>query len=167
MNRQDYFKRVWNKGRLIVGYTDLKALGLITSIVMARLNTEYNYALGHKLLISDYFFSYDENEIAESIGLKVEDVKIAIEKLEELEFIKTQIIDNCNLMHLEIDNICNYISEAERKNDYKNWDYYLQTIQYSGFTSIELNAENKAIVENIKNELYELAIDENGNVLQF
>ena len=167
MNKQDYFKKVWNKGRLIVGYTDLKALGLTTSIVMARLNTEYNYALGHKLLISGYFFSYDENEIAESICIAVNDVKIAINKLKELDFVETQIIDDCPLIHLELDNIYNYIYETERKNDYKNWDYYLQSTQYKGFSSIELNSENKKLIETIKNERYELARDENGNVIQF
>ncbi len=167
MNKENYFKKIWNKGRLIVGYTDLKNLGVTLAVVIARLNTEYNYALGHKLLISDYFFSYDENEIAESIGIAVNDVKIAINKLKKLNFIETQIIEDCSIMHLELDNIYNYIYETERKNDYKNWDYYLQSTQYKGFSLIELNVENKKIVEKIKNERYELARDENGNVIQF
>jgi len=167
LNKSFYFKQVWAKGKLVCGYSSIKILGAVTAIVFERLNTEFNYAVGHGLLIQDYYFASSTEEIAQSIGFTIKEVENALKHLEELSLIATNTIDNIYLIHLDLDKICDFISETERKNNYEMWDCGLQQIQSAAFNVIEFNAENKKIIEKIKNSMYELALDENGQPYKF
>ena len=109
MDKSEYFKKIWANGKLITGYSDLKIFEKQTAIVFARINTEFNYAVGHKYLINNYCFAYDIQEIAESVALTVVEVNIAIQQLEHLNLIKTMVIKSFTLIHLNLENICNFI----------------------------------------------------------
>lgn len=167
MDKQKYFKSIWSLGRLVVGYSELKAFDIKTALTFARINTEYNYAVKNNTLIEDYCFAYEELEIAGCIGLNVEDVKVAIKQLEKLFLIKTFIVDNCKLMHLELERICLFIGRAERENNYKLWDNGLNLIQSNAFKYIEFNEENRKLVDKKKIPELVLARDENGNIYSF
>ena len=167
MDKKTYFKMIWSLGNLVTGYSELKAFDTNTAITLARLNTEYNYAVGHNYLIDNYCFAYDEKEIANSIGLTVEDVKTSIKILEDLDLIETEIIKDFNLMHLELGNICRFIEKAEKKGKFKLWCHGLDSIQSNAFKNIEFNEENKKLIEVMKNRKNEFATDENGNFIYF
>ena len=111
MDKSEYFKKIWANGKLIIGYSELKIFENQTAIVFARINTEFNYAVGHKYLINNYCFAYDIQEIAESVALTVEEVSIAIQQLEHLNLIKTMVIKSFTLIHLNLENICNFIKQ--------------------------------------------------------
>ena len=167
MDKKEYLKNAWAKGRLVIGYTSLKILDFPTAITMARIDAEYNNAVKKGVLISDYCFGYDEAEIAQRVGLTIEEVQTAIKNLENLGFIKTKIIKSEKLIHLYTDNICDYISNAERKNNYKEWDYGLNSLQLNAFKKFEFIPVNQNFIEEMKNEDDEDATDEFGNLLKF
>ena len=58
MDKSEYFKKIWANGKLIIGYSELKIFEKQTAIVFARINTEFNYAVGHKYLINNYCFAW-------------------------------------------------------------------------------------------------------------
>ncbi len=167
MDKKEYFKNIWSLGNLVVGYAELKTFDTNIALTLARLNTEYNYAVGHNYLIDNYYFAYDEQEITNSIGLTVEAVKTAIKQLEDLELIETGIINDFNIMHLELENICRFFEEAKKNGKYKVWNYGLDSIQGNAFKNIEFNEENKKIIEIMQNRKNEIATDENGKPLLF
>lgn len=167
MNKTTYFKNIWSKGILCIGYSELKTFDKVVAIIFARINTEYNYAVGHNYIIGDYCFAYNEQEIADSVNLTVEDVKTAIKKLEDLQLIETAQINSFSLMHVNIDEVCRYIEKVEKQNNYSMWDNGLNTLQGNAFSEIEFNSESKKLVEKFKSNKYELAVDENGNPLEF
>lgn len=167
MDKKTYFKKIWSLGNLVVGYAELRAFDTNTALTFARLNTEYNYAVGHNYLIDDYCFAYDEKEIANAIGLTVEDVKTSIKQLEDLDLIETANVSNYTLLHLNLDEICRFIEKAENDGHYKLWCHGLDSIQGNAFKNIEFNEENKKLVEDMENSRNEFARDENGNFLYF
>ena len=168
MDKPEYFKNIWKKGGLHTGYSALKILGLPTALVFERINTEYNHAVGKGLLISNSYFAYDEAEIAQSIGLLIEDVQKSIEKLERLYLIKTKEINTFKLMYIDIEYVCEYIHNKEKENNYREWDYGLRSIQYHAFSSFSFDFENKKLLEESEyDDGDELMTDENGNYIGF
>lgn len=167
MNKSEYFKKIWTKGQLVCGYSSLKILGVKTALVFERLNTEFNFAVRHNLLIQDYYFAYNEEEIANALGLTTDDVVTAINELQSQRLINTANIDSFKIMQLDLNYICNFISNAERNNNFKDWNFALMTLQASAFNALEFDSENKKNIEKIKNSKYELATDENGNLISF
>lgn len=167
MDKSEYFKKIWANGKLITGYSELKIFEKQTAIVFARINTEFNYAVGHKYLINNYCFAYDIQEIAESVALTVEEVNIAIQQLEHLNLIKTMVIKSFTLIHLNLENICNFIKQAEQRHHFQYWDYRLEILQKNPYYAIEKNNVEKQLITDIQNSDYEIATDENGNPLMF
>lgn len=167
MDKKTYFKKIWSLGNLVVGYTELKIFDTKTALTFARLNTEYNYAVGHNYLIDNYCFAYDEREIASCIGLTVEDVKRAIKYLDKLMLVEIDTINGINLIHLELKHIAEHIEKAEKENKYKMWNNGLDSIQGNAFKTIEFNKEYKKLVEKMENRKNEPARDENGNIIYF
>ena len=87
--------------------------------------------------------------------------------VEKLFLIKTFNIDNCKLMHLELERICLFIGRAERENNYRLWDNGLNLIQSNAFKYIEFNEKNRKLVDKKKIPELVLARDENGNIYSF
>ena len=96
MDKSEYFKKIWTNGKLIIGYSELKIFEKQTAIVFARINTEFNYAVGHKYLINNYCFAYDIQEIAESVALTVVEerecgISVSPRKLNKFYFFKKKV----------------------------------------------------------------------------
>lgn len=167
MDKSKYLKEIAKLGYLTVPYSVVKLFGSNTALVLARINTEYINAYNKKYLICENIFSFNEAEMASSLGFTIDEVKTSIKQLEDLRLIKTRTIKSFNLILLYLDKICEYISNAERKNNFQMWNEDIDTLQRAAFTELKLKQENLKLVEDIINEDYQLAVDENGNPLCF
>jgi hypothetical protein len=167
MNKNEYNKKIARLGFLSISYSSLKIFDIYTAIVFARLNTEYNNAIKYNYLIDQHCFAFDAVEIAQATGLSVDEVEISINKLKNLDLIKTKKIERNNLLYLNIDNIVDYITMEEEKRNLKPWNLSLNQLQYTVYSEITLNTANQELLKDWQDEDYELATDENGNPLYF
>ena len=167
MNKKMYFNIIWAKGYLCIGYSELKILGAITALVFARINTEYNFAVKHNYLIKSSWFAYEEKEIAVCLGLTLEEITTALNKLEELYFIKITTINSFKLMHVYLTSVYAHFDNIESEKNFKIWDHGLDPLQRSAFQSLEFENECNIHIPDPNEYLYEIATDENGNPLCF
>ena len=93
-------KRKLALGYLIVEYTIIKKLGPLVAIVYERLVTECNYAVRNKLKLYYDYFGYEIEEIAGSLGLMVEEVSKALDKLENERLIERTEINGYKLIYI-------------------------------------------------------------------
>lgn len=167
MDKSKYFAEISKLGILTMPYSIVKLFEHNTALVLGRINGAYANARRKNYLICENIFLFNEAEMANSLGLTIDEVKTSIKQLEDLGFIKTRTIKSFNLMLLYFDKISLYIRNAERKKNFRMWNEDIDTLQLAAFTELKLKQENLKLVEDMINEDYQLAVDENGNPLCF
>ena len=128
MSRLTIAKRINLKGYLCVGYTLLKVLGAIPTIVLERLICEYYYAYRYGLLFTDDYCYIDLVELSYHLGFSTDDIEQAVIKLYELGLVDLSKINNHFAVKIKEDEIVDFEKTAEVENKFKNWDYGLYTM---------------------------------------
>ena len=136
MLNNEYYKSIRILGYLLVGYSLLKALGLTTATVLERLHTEYNFAKKNNYINGGYF-GIDENEIASNLGLSRDDVIKSLNKLNNLSLIEYAHVYQTQVIYINQEQIFEYVRNAEKDNNYTDWDNGLKSIQYSAYRELD------------------------------
>ena len=125
MANTNLFREIRKLGYMMLGYSFLKALGPIISIVLERLLTEFNFALSKGVIYENGFFHIDVQELNFHLGLGEENIKKALIKLSNLELITLNIYEDKygqnSMVKINEENIIDFEYTAERQNNYKSW----------------------------------------------
>ena len=117
----------------MLGYSFLKALGPIISIVLERLLTEYNFALSKGEIYKNGFFHIDVQELNLHLGLGEENIEQSLIKLSNLELIELNVYEDRYgenaMVKINEENIIDFEYTKERQNGYKSWFYDLYSVQ--------------------------------------
>lgn len=162
-----FFKQIRKKGYLLVGYAYLKKFGIIPTLVLERLLTEYNFAIRNKSYLQDYFFAIDVKEIAMCLCISETDVNESIKILKKSYLIYTTEVENFFLVHINEKSFLSREEEIEKDNSYNNWDFGLLNIQFNAFSHFMFSKEG---IDTITTEIKKddgYAKDENGNRLVY
>lgn len=130
------FKRIRQKGNLMLGYTFAKSLGLTNAVVLERILTEYQHATKHGLIANSEFGSTFEL-IGYHIGLNACDIQNSMMKLQELNLINFRVQGDFVLIRVNEDNIVDFEETEEARNKYQPWHYRLYDTQKDAY---EINA---------------------------
>lgn len=141
MKGRSFLGRLRHYGYLMHSYSLMKALGLHVSTVLERILTERQHAIDNELHCNGWF-NINSKEIAFHIGLSLDEVAIAISKLVSLNLVEIKIYsNNLHILRVKEEELLNFVSVAEQENDYKNWNYYLFTVQAQILTEGEGNED--------------------------
>lgn len=126
------FKRIRKKGYMMVGYTFVKELGVVTAIVLERLLTEYNHAMKNQLFYDGAYFSLDLKMLQFHLGIPEHELVESINKLSELGLIECICYkghEEYTFVRVFEDEIIDFEKTADIEKGYKLWDYGLYGLQ--------------------------------------
>lgn len=137
-----YFKRIRKLGYLMVGYSLLKALGPLATLVLERLHTEYQHAIRNELLYKGKF-SVSIQHLVFYLGISPQDVVNAMNKLVNLDLIGVEKLkDGIYCVEIHEEEVYNFEKTNEAEKHYKMYDYQLYTMQEYGYYLMQ-NADDE------------------------
>ena len=137
-----YFKRIRKLGYLMVGYSLLKALGPLATLVLERLHTEYQHAIRNELLYKGKF-SVSIQHLVFYLGISPQDVVNAMNKLVNLDLIGVEKLkDGIYCVEIHEEEVYNFEKTNEAEKHYKMYDYQLDTMQEYGYYLMQ-NADDE------------------------
>lgn len=123
-----YFKDIRAKGYLMVGYSFIKSLGLVTATVLERLHVEYNYALTNNNFANGYFLT-SLKELNYYLNIPTNDIAKAIKTLSDLKLIEYKIANEYYFIYIDKEQVTDFVKTAERKHSFRQWDTCLKPVQ--------------------------------------
>ncbi len=137
-----YFKRIRKLGYLMVGYSLLKALGPLATLVLERLHTEYQHAIRNELLYKGKF-SVSIQHLVFYLGISPQDVVNAMNKLVDLDLIGVEKLkDGIYCVEIHEEEVYNFEKTNEAEKHYKMYDYQLYTMKEYGYYLMQ-NADDE------------------------
>jgi len=152
------------KGYIAVGNTFIKSLGCTLAVVLERILSEYQQAEKNNLLYDNYF-CINLADVAMQTGLKEEECLESLNKLNGLGLIEITKFEKYFKIFIKETNIINFEKVKEQEIGYKPWNYSIYKTQKEGFNLMLRSNNNTSSKDD--SWMYELARDENGNVIQF
>lgn len=128
MKDKSFLSRLRHLGYLMHSYSLMKALGIPVSLVLERIITERQHALSNDLHEKGWF-CINCAEISFHIGLSIEDITVAIDKLATLNLIEARQYKGLDIVRVDEEELLNFVKVVENDKDYKMWDYYLFPVQ--------------------------------------